>query len=516
VRTSAAYIVTTSALGSSKTQLWESHRPLTLGHPFQWMIEKTTKGIRVRDLSLTRKGIQPKGAQELSEDALLNGAELQIPVKGDKTLTLKIRPVVEKTPAFAQGSAGTLRLYECTGDWVRQSFTLTADHQATAHGIPAFRISASAGSLKLEPQADGLKISVKRQPARAWNKGDALSFSAQEAAEVEIYKDTNVWRFGQASAPEFVDSPAGEDSHDPAWILFKKSARATALAMATFLAMSWFWPKPKEDPKELVPPQFAKIVMAQPKAKPASAGSADAAGGINNDVQKDVASKTANAPAKVQNAAVVQAFRAKALSHAVSGLLKGGMTTLLAQSDFVSGAAASANARSVFDSKSSAMQATAPNAGSDGIAGKNVAVAGLGGAGAGGVAGGVGYGKGDKAGIKGQGGAFVSMDVGNAAVDEGLTKDEVGEVIHRHMSEVRYCYESAMLRTPDIEGKLMTSFVIGGNGMVKSTEVKSSTLSDPRLDDCILRRLVTWKFPNPRGGVDVAVSYPFIFKSLGR
>ena len=107
MRTSAAYIVTTSALGSSKTQLWESHRPLTLGHPFQWMIEKTAQGVRVRDLSLTRKGIQPKGAQELTEEALLSGAELQIPVKGDKTLTLKIRPVVEKTPAFAAGSAGT-------------------------------------------------------------------------------------------------------------------------------------------------------------------------------------------------------------------------------------------------------------------------------------------------------------------------------------------------------------------------------------------------------------------------
>jgi TonB family protein len=108
------------------------------------------------------------------------------------------------------------------------------------------------------------------------------------------------------------------------------------------------------------------------------------------------------------------------------------------------------------------------------------------------------------------------MDTGGSSVDEGLTKDEVGEVIHRHLSEVRYCYESAMLRTPDVEGKLMTNFVIGPNGMVKSTEVKSSSLPDARLDDCILRRLATWKFPLPRGGIDVAVTYPFIFKTLGR
>ena len=70
--------------------------------------------------------------------------------------------------------------------------------------------------------------------------------------------------------------------------------------------------------------------------------------------------------------------------------------------------------------------------------------------------------------------------------------------------------------SPALEGKLMVNFTIGGTGMVKSTEVKSSTLPDPRLDDCILRRLATWKFPNPRGGIDVAVTYPFIFKTLGR
>jgi TonB family protein len=108
------------------------------------------------------------------------------------------------------------------------------------------------------------------------------------------------------------------------------------------------------------------------------------------------------------------------------------------------------------------------------------------------------------------------MDTGSSTVEQGLTKDEVGEVIHKHLSEVRYCYESAMIRSPDIEGKLLVSFVIGGTGMVKSSEVKSSTLSDARLDDCILRRLGTWKFPTPRGGIDVAVTYPFIFKTLGR
>jgi TonB family protein len=110
----------------------------------------------------------------------------------------------------------------------------------------------------------------------------------------------------------------------------------------------------------------------------------------------------------------------------------------------------------------------------------------------------------------------VDLDTAAASVAKGLTKDEVGRVIHAHLSEVRYCYESAMIRSPDIEGKLVVDFTINPSGVVSTTAVNQTTLPDPRLDDCILRRLATWKFPLPRGGVNVDVTYPFIFKSLGR
>lgn len=99
-----------------------------------------------------------------------------------------------------------------------------------------------------------------------------------------------------------------------------------------------------------------------------------------------------------------------------------------------------------------------------------------------------------------------------------MTKDEVGKVIHAHISEIRYCYEAAMIRTPDIEGKLVLDFTIGGSGAVKeAAAVKESSLNQARLDDCILRRLTKWSFPKPNGGVDVAVSYPvFPLKALKR
>ena len=249
-----------------------------------------------------------------------------------------------------------------------------------------------------------------------------------------------------------------------------------------------------------MPPQFTKIIMAK-TTKPEAGGTAGGPASVPN-------------VKRAQDAAVVQAFRAKALQSAVSNLLKGGMTRLLAQSDFAGGAVARAGSSGIFNSKSSALVALAPATGL--VAGRNVGAGGVGGGGIGGGGTGVGYGKGAAAGVGGQGKGFVSMDVPGSSVEEGLTKDEVGAVIHKHMSEIRYCYESAMVRTPDIEGRLVADFTIGASGMVRTSAVKSSTLPDPRLDDCIIRRLMSWKFPQPKGGVDVAVSYPFIFKTLGR
>lgn len=118
-------------------------------------------------------------------------------------------------------------------------------------------------------------------------------------------------------------------------------------------------------------------------------------------------------------------------------------------------------------------------------------------------------------GVQGQGGQFVSMNWSESTVEEGLTKDEVGKVIHAHMSEVRYCYESAMIHNPKLAGRILIDFTIIGTGNVHVATVKDTTAKDTRLEGCLISKLKGWKFPKPKGGVRVAVSYPFLFKSLG-
>ena len=492
-------VVTTTIRGNSKTQIWDTDAPLALGHPFQWVMERTEDGVRVRNITGRSDILQTGGLTQITQEKLINGTEFEIPSLGNgknhSPVKVRLRPVMELKPAFLNTQGNALWAYACAGHWVLNSQPVGEAYSGVFQKKVAFILRKAGESFSVEAKNPGIRI-TKSNRTLAESK---FEIKAIELSELEIKLGNHNWRFAAVNAPAIPTSSTIRTDDETLW--FKKSLRYTAIGLAIFGVITYFWPKTVEDAKDLVPPQFAKIVLSQPKAQSASSSS-------SSPIAK--ADPNSNVPKKVQEAAVVQAFRAKALQNSVSSLLKGGMTTLLAQSDFVSGNHNAA--KEMFSGKSSALQPTTNNTGVNGQ--KNVDVASVGGSVGNGQK--VGYGKGEHAGVKGQGNAFVAMDIPGASVEEGLTKDEVGEVIHRHMSEVRYCYESAMLRTPDVEGKLVTNFTIGASGMVKSTEIKSSTLPDPRLDDCILRRLVTWKFPNTKGGVDVAVSYPFIFKTLGR
>lgn len=492
-----SFVITTRFAGGSRSQVWHSSQPLTIGHPFQWVIEKTPEGVRVRNIASRLDEITKGSFQELSRAMIEKGDSIELPTPhGEQKLTVEIRPMRELKAPFdlKPSKEGVLRAYSCIGNWVLSSAPVGDLYAGHAHGERVFLIRKDSSGYRIEPLVDGLSLGNK-----ALTTGQATHVNSDRLSSEIIAFNSLLWRFNSAAVPAMPTTVGGTEDLESLW--FRKSLRNTGLALGAFFLLTLFWPKPEPKEMELIPPQFTKIVLSKPQ-KSTAAAAAPAASAAPKDTAR-----------RAQDAKVVQAFRAQALQSAVSGLLKGGMTSLLAQSDFVSGKKATDQARAMFDKKSGALTATAPANGL--VKGREVAVSEMGGTGAAGGKG-VGYGKGENARVGGQGKSLVSLDTGGSEVEQGLTKDEVGEVIHRHMSEVRYCYESAMLRTPDIEGKLIMNFTIGGAGKVKTASIKQSTLPDPRLDDCILRRLMTWKFPQPKGGIDVAVSYPFIFKTLGR
>ncbi|RJS19331.1 hypothetical protein DRW03_23590 [Corallococcus sp. H22C18031201] len=112
-----------------------------------------------------------------------------------------------------------------------------------------------------------------------------------------------------------------------------------------------------------------------------------------------------------------------------------------------------------------------------------------------------------------------SVDVGITSSDPevmgSLDKELIRQVIQRNRGQIRFCYESLLNRFPKLGGKVAIKFIISANGSVASSNVAQSTAGNAELETCVAGRVRTWKFPEPKGGGSVIVTYPFNFKQAG-
>ncbi len=146
----------------------------------------------------------------------------------------------------------------------------------------------------------------------------------------------------------------------------------------------------------------------------------------------------------------------------------------------------------------------------------NTGVAGLGGVGTKGAGGGKGgYGNTRVASGEGIGVSGISVGSNDLVLDGGLSRYAINATIAKYLSQVRRCYENELNRNPDIEGLVSVAFEIGGNGMLNYSRVKKSSLGNKKVEKCITTKMMKWKFPKPKGGVNVKVNYPFMLRPVG-
>ncbi|MEM1415824.1 MAG: AgmX/PglI C-terminal domain-containing protein [Myxococcota bacterium] len=91
-----------------------------------------------------------------------------------------------------------------------------------------------------------------------------------------------------------------------------------------------------------------------------------------------------------------------------------------------------------------------------------------------------------------------------------LSREAIRRTINRHRNEVKFCYEQGLQGRPDLEGRVVTRFLIGPTGTVMQAGVQSSDLGDGRVERCIATAVRRWTFPQPEDGGVVRVSYPFL------
>jgi len=166
--------------------------------------------------------------------------------------------------------------------------------------------------------------------------------------------------------------------------------------------------------------------------------------------------------------------------------------------------------------------------------GNQQGVGGLGSRGSGPGGGGVGLGMGGL-GTKGLGtGAggsgkdgYGSLDLGNRTKEStriipgktivvgGLSKEVIARVIRSHQHEIKYCYEVELQKNPSLSGKVAVVFTIDPTGVVSDTKVSDTSLHNSATEQCMLARIQRWRFPEPQGGGEVNVTFPWFFKPAG-
>jgi pSer/pThr/pTyr-binding forkhead associated (FHA) protein len=126
---------------------------------------------------------------------------------------------------------------------------------------------------------------------------------------------------------------------------------------------------------------------------------------------------------------------------------------------------------------------------------------------------GSGYGVGGgRGGMRGRTAAVPTVAIGQPNAQGDLDKAIIRRYIKRNQQKIQYCYEKELLAKPNLSGTVMTNFLITPNGNVSSS---SGSGVDPNVANCVAEVIRNIEFPKPKGGGNVQVNYPFIFRLGG-
>jgi hypothetical protein len=111
--------------------------------------------------------------------------------------------------------------------------------------------------------------------------------------------------------------------------------------------------------------------------------------------------------------------------------------------------------------------------------------------------------------------AQVSVSPGTPEGDfGGLTPEQVRRVVERNQRAIKYCFEKVLQRNMKLSGKVVLYWRIEPSGKVKpSPKVKSSTLGNADMEDCLTRQVGKWTFDAAPNGQITDVRYPFVFSA---
>lgn len=110
---------------------------------------------------------------------------------------------------------------------------------------------------------------------------------------------------------------------------------------------------------------------------------------------------------------------------------------------------------------------------------------------------------------------FSPGDGPREVIGNGLDKDVVMSVIRRHQSEIKFCYEKELQQNAKLAGKIAITWTIDASGAISDAQVAESGVDNTNVEACMLERIRRWKFPEPKGGGVVVITFPWVFHAAG-
>ncbi len=440
--------------------------------------------------------------------------------QGDKSLEVKVLwgRIALESKHFDEGSVITV------GEHPKASFQLSTDRfpgelftLASPGGKDGHVIHIASG-MELEVRHEGKLVDVGHLPSQ----GAVRSYSLKLGDRARIM-------MGQvAFVIEYVSQAKGIR---PAGMVGKDLTMTSWWGMFFIIAAGvWFMieatPKAEMDASDYLkdPSRFAKMILPAQQAeekktfdeikkkkeeKPKAADD----GKWKKVIAKNKTKDSAEVPREVKR----EQDRKAATNAGILGLLKGrgGSTGDNASSVFGGAAMTSLDDQLEGLSKggmdSSGFGGLGTRGGGPGGGGGGLGLGGMGTAG---------YGRGSGAGygsvkIGHRGKAGVKVVKGRTRIVGGLSQEVVGKYIKRYWAQFKFCYERELSKAPNLYGKITTTFTIAGNGRVTEAQVIQSSMHNANVENCLLRVIRRIRFPVPRGGGQVIVTYPFMFTTAG-
>ena len=569
---SERFKVTTFNFDRERHIIWDGDSPLALDWESQWAIEKSDDtGFHVRYLGGEPLQVQTNSRIPINPKDIDQSSIITVSRKNESPLRLRIQklsrvPPVYLAPTSADyGHVGGVRqlvAYAGIGKSLFESVTMHSAYVAYARGRPVFTIYLRGDGYHIKPLVKGVRLKFKGERSTLGEVDQSWIVSEDQVKSTTVIRGSRWWKFNfihseillqdimdvvsiekqqqkslyQVLAVFFLlvvlgaivvwrmprtEKPPTEQKEDPV-VRFvepkKPEVKPQVLKVPEPVIVKKVVPEEIKKPKPVITPKPTPLPKPKPKPDTTKLRPRNVETPIKKPIpvekhvkapplaSRHVAQPKTIAPPDPKIAAQAAVDQSvKELKDALGGAIS------LAETSNAPIEPVHSKSSSIFSKGGIQMGSTsikpgyAPKSASIGTIGGNLANE-------------VDYSKGARALVDNQKASFVAVDTGALKVEEGLTKEEVGEVIHKHMDEVRYCHESAMLYIPNIEGKVIIAFTIGGSGKIEKADIQSSSLpkEDQLLASCVLKKLKSWHFPKPKGGIRVSVSYPFVFKTLER